>query len=432
MKQNRFGKALSNLLGETPSKTNDSTTTNSNPKKRKKWGIHSIRKGVTTFASSGTTGGPSIVSICIRCGWSLGNVMERYFRYENAGDQFLGRVVAGLPVNNSNFSILPPHFPSEQDSELNECIKNMFPTISTVPHLHGVLKLVLASLVYHYEFLIQTMSGHALLSTPLFCNPEMVTYLRSKLIFGFESPVLRSAGIPPHVELYKRLDKHHESILSLPKIIIEAIDKMLEDKGVQAGNITREYLQNTVSTAIAGLTNFILAHVRSPAMSPISNGNFSSTGATNFNVFQWGGKFRQLPESFEFPSVDIVSAWRLWFLGNPTQKVLPYCKIDSSDLATRKKRNTLTEWRFIMKKLMDYYQQTTGKTCGNLKTEQQCQAAFEIAQKVLEPIMGPTDSNRARRAAQLKITTIVYNMRRKIGSKKKRPYKQRKPHNTTI
>ena len=33
---------------------------------------HSIRKGVATFACSGTTGGASIASVCLRVGWSLG------------------------------------------------------------------------------------------------------------------------------------------------------------------------------------------------------------------------------------------------------------------------------------------------------------------------------------------------------------------------
>ena len=44
--------------------------------------------------------------------------MERYFRYENAGDQYVGRVVAGLPINKSDFSILPPHVPTLQDEVL--------------------------------------------------------------------------------------------------------------------------------------------------------------------------------------------------------------------------------------------------------------------------------------------------------------------------
>ena len=215
---------------ERPNKRKRGETT-STKKKKKNIGTHSIRKGAATYTSSGCTGGPSIVSIILRAGWSLGGTMERYFRYEYAGDHYLGRVVAGLPNNSSDFSILPPHFGNQPDIELSNHVKVMFPTLYEVPHLQGVLKLVLASLVYHYEFITENMRGHAILSTPLFCNPGMRLYLQSILISGFESAVLRPSGIPPHVELFRKLDKNYKSIISLPQIILQGVGKILEDKG---------------------------------------------------------------------------------------------------------------------------------------------------------------------------------------------------------
>ncbi|EGZ22322.1 hypothetical protein PHYSODRAFT_491802, partial [Phytophthora sojae] len=53
-------------------------------------------------------------------------VQDRYFRYEAAGDQFLGRVVAGLPVNDSKFAILPPHFQDGSDKNVQLCVETMF------------------------------------------------------------------------------------------------------------------------------------------------------------------------------------------------------------------------------------------------------------------------------------------------------------------
>ncbi len=37
---------------------------------------------------------------------------ERYLQYEKAGDQYLGRVVSGLDVNDDSFAISPPYFES--------------------------------------------------------------------------------------------------------------------------------------------------------------------------------------------------------------------------------------------------------------------------------------------------------------------------------
>ncbi|OQR84363.1 hypothetical protein ACHHYP_20680 [Achlya hypogyna] len=68
--KDRFGKQLSNLLS-------DSHT----PCGRAEYGTHSIRKGAVTFVCWGITSGLSIISVCLRCGWSLGNVLERFMHY---------------------------------------------------------------------------------------------------------------------------------------------------------------------------------------------------------------------------------------------------------------------------------------------------------------------------------------------------------------
>ncbi|KAG6974841.1 hypothetical protein JG688_00002855, partial [Phytophthora aleatoria] len=73
------------------------------------YGTHSVRTGVATFACGGSTGRPSIVSVCLPCGWPLACVQDRYFSCEFAGEQCLGRVVACFPVSDSKFAVLPPH-----------------------------------------------------------------------------------------------------------------------------------------------------------------------------------------------------------------------------------------------------------------------------------------------------------------------------------
>jgi hypothetical protein len=72
-------------------------------------GSHSFRKGVS-FHLSSCPGGPSPISIFLRVGWNLGNVPHRYLFKGQGGDQFCDRMAAGLPLTESEFSILPPHF----------------------------------------------------------------------------------------------------------------------------------------------------------------------------------------------------------------------------------------------------------------------------------------------------------------------------------
>ncbi|KAG6966705.1 hypothetical protein JG688_00006647 [Phytophthora aleatoria] len=147
--------------------------------------MHSVRKGATRFACSGSTGVPSIVSVCLRCGWSQGGTQDRYFRYEAAGDQFLGRVVAGMPVNDSKFAALPPHLSKRYETIVNSGVKNTFPGMDEDKTFCGILQRCLAPLVYHAEYFLDKLpSNHPLLSTYIFTNASVLHDLRAKLEDG--------------------------------------------------------------------------------------------------------------------------------------------------------------------------------------------------------------------------------------------------------
>ena len=51
-------------------------------------GTHLIRKGAVTYMSS-LPGGPSILSVCISAGWTMGSVKDVYKHYLSLGDQFV-------------------------------------------------------------------------------------------------------------------------------------------------------------------------------------------------------------------------------------------------------------------------------------------------------------------------------------------------------
>jgi hypothetical protein len=57
----------------------------------KYFGTHSMRKGAATHIASGITSSPPIASICIRANWKMPGVMNRYIKFEAAGDQYVGR-----------------------------------------------------------------------------------------------------------------------------------------------------------------------------------------------------------------------------------------------------------------------------------------------------------------------------------------------------
>ncbi|RHY41911.1 hypothetical protein DYB26_009688 [Aphanomyces astaci] len=169
-------------------------------------GIHSIRKGASTFVSAGSTVGPSFVSICLRCGWSLGSVFERYMHYERAGDQFVGRVVAGLPFNNAKFPVLPPHFKDTNSAAVLGAISATFPALADVAHLRGILDHGLASLVHHSNYILDILpTKHTIFHTAPFRPPLIMVALKAELVSTM--PRLQPSGISPYIEVH--LDRYY-------------------------------------------------------------------------------------------------------------------------------------------------------------------------------------------------------------------------------
>ncbi|KAG2879841.1 hypothetical protein PC119_g19780 [Phytophthora cactorum] len=103
---------------------------------------------------------------------------------------------------------------------------------------------------------------------------------------------MKATGIPPHVELYKQLLQVQASIDKLPPVILQGISNLIEEKGVAAGNITKQMLETTIESLLERVG---LAHTEYPtATTTVSSMNGE-------NVYYYEGKFHLLPQTFEFP-----------------------------------------------------------------------------------------------------------------------------------
>ncbi|KAF1785226.1 hypothetical protein GQ600_11666 [Phytophthora cactorum] len=379
----RFGKALTQCLKG-----------DSEASETKFYGTHSICKGMASFASGGSTGGPSIVRICLHCGWSLGGVQDRYFRYESAGDQYLGRVVAGLPLNRSAFATLPPYFADPRNSAVGECVRRMFPALADDENLRQTLQLCVASLIYHADFLQQQLPrNHTLLSTVLFRDDSVIASLKRQ-IKTRNSPWMPITGIPPHIEIYKQLEDLKEAIKRLPDALLSGVGDPLDEKGVAAGNITRNVLEQTIRQLLeeAGVGTTASAKEHSEHQQESSR-----------NVHFWGDKFHFLPANFEFPSADPLTAWMLWWFGNSTLGYPPLHRVTSRDPSSRHKASTLSEWATFVRHVTTEIESETGSTMPKIRTEAEAEKLFAIGMNRLKLL--PTI--RARRGSQLKVSTFL-------------------------
>ncbi|KAF1791130.1 hypothetical protein GQ600_4359 [Phytophthora cactorum] len=141
-------------------------------------GTHSMRKGASTFCSSGSTACPPAVAVHLRAGWSMGGVQDRYLRHDAAGDMFAGRTVSGLPILQPEFAILPPHFAA--DDEVVQRAKRL--CFSGLPKsVEFVAEFAPAALIYHLGFLREHL-------------PSIVKTSGT----GCE---IQPTGVPPHVTI---------------------------------------------------------------------------------------------------------------------------------------------------------------------------------------------------------------------------------------
>lgn len=118
-------------------------------------GTHSIRKGASTYLTS-LPGGPSVAATCIRGGWTMGHIKDRYFRYFDSGDQFVGRCLALLNIHSYEFACSPAFFDvanEKEDTSINDVCCVQFPVISKVLGFGQICRMCLASLVYHRRWM---------------------------------------------------------------------------------------------------------------------------------------------------------------------------------------------------------------------------------------------------------------------------------------
>lgn len=62
---------------------------------------------------------------------------------------------------------------------------------------------------------------------------------------------MQPTGIPPYIELHKKLDKQQQSIYTLLSILEQRMEQVLERKSVAAGNITRQMLRDEIQSLLA-------------------------------------------------------------------------------------------------------------------------------------------------------------------------------------
>jgi hypothetical protein len=370
-------------------------------------GTHSIRKGAGTFCTSGSTSGPGIVQVSLRMGWLLGGVSDRYLRFERAGDQHVGRVVAGLPQDSPDFALLPPHL-LRADAWTDSVLHEAFPTLTKIERLKPVLYLCLASVCHHYEFLNQHLHAkHQARNSCIFTRPDIAAGVRERLITGLRSPVLTATGIPSTVVNMVYLQEFREEWRQAQGSTVRELERIIEERAVNPTTITRDYLRSTLEEFRQSILELTSA-AQNSSSSPLV-----PSQETDFQWFQWGDRFRTVPENFELPHTDVRTAWRLWWEGNPALRVRPYCKIGREDLSARVRKH-YSDWHVLLRSIEDKAEEHCPELLDGLRRGDTTltHTVFDTAcADGRVPVERVTGKGRKRRTCQLHVKQVLNLMR---------------------
>ena len=336
-----------------------------------RFGTHSLRKGASTQAASGSTAGAPIMSLIRRGDWSTG-VFDRYFKMADAGDQHAGRQVARFDVHDASFRQLPAHFielNGEQSALVDDAILTVFgSTANSIPIRHPTFKPLLArylaALVHHADWLRAELGDdhRCFTQVRLFREPELLQKLLPLVTILESESYLVPTGIPPHVDNIVRMEKiiktqqvmidlQNKTLETLESTvsttIINTITSVLETRAAENGVVTvaalRKALDDTRRTdgdeSMAKVTEQIMElrsliegiTMQAPAPTPTTTTTAATPSTIPF-TFSYDGRLWDLPKGHRFPvgEIDKATATEYWLLGDKAAGIGPWRELKSA------------------------------------------------------------------------------------------------------
>ena len=347
-------------------------------------GSHSARKGACSFASAGSTVSPPMVSICLRAMWSMGSVKERYLQFEKAGDQYLGRVVSGLDVNDVSFAISPPYF--ECDCYMKDKILTLLKDFTVGGHgirgeIFQMLYFCFASLCYHFDFLVQRLpKRYKLQASPFFTHIPLqareAATVRMPWNKTANTPVF--TGMPPHVSILTQIEELKIALKTATDAILSGVKEDLDGRRLGTESyFAKEEIVAEIKMMRADMTQRMNAiarssssfalqvqapyHVEQPEVAVGSiEDNEPSQGDTGpvtlldratghrYQYFCSAGGIRRLPDDFVFPKMSFVTLITSWFSGNESMRTVPYKLLRATEIVCKKERYKLSQMKILM------------------------------------------------------------------------------------
>jgi hypothetical protein len=286
-------------------------------------------------------------------------VAERYIKFDQAQDRYIGRLLAGLPVLEVEFAILPAHFPpgSLIAGDLERC----FPGVAQMSSIRAILTFCLAAVIHHREQLLELLPrDHELRFSPPFTDNAFYNRLKAAVVVG-PSPMLKKpSGLPPHVLMLGKFDLLQRGISTLKKTIGEDLIARLRAEGAAASHITPDTIGQHVRASVAASVKDIMAPYlpgieAATLVAKLAPGIAAAEQANSdaMHAYKRHYGFSCFPPSFvELPSCSVLQGWHLWLAGHPAEGWPPFRLLIPDDFKKGSSgRKRLSDWKYLMDQL---------------------------------------------------------------------------------
>lgn len=378
-------------------------------------GTHSLRKGATTLLSSGTTGGPSSAAIQLRGGWSMPGSLGSYFKFERAMDQFAGRVVVGLPEDDVEFALLPPHF-EVVDDFIRSCTKLTFNNLPE--ELMYVAEFCLASLVFHEKWLDDNLpKNHRLRLNPLFAD-KIYRQLKSRVLVSTKSKVMKASGVPPLVVVLRKMknltevsNQIKEQLIQLEKkndenqkSLAEDVVNALEEKALCNNVVTFSGLHQALEHK---LKNSDIAKDLTSIKNILENMTEGQSPTRTLNeefMTEEQNDSLTTPSTFDVPECSISQLWVLFHCGIKSKGWPPFKELTGKDMPSRKLQKRFSAAKRTIEKMNYVFFETEELNMDKFSVASALQIFNENKQKLNVSRISP--KKRKRRIGDLSWSTL--------------------------
>jgi hypothetical protein len=179
----------------------------------------------------------------------MGNVKDRYFKYAENGDQYVGRCLALLPVLHVDLAVSPPFFVEQADMEwVNGTVQLQFRTMFGMNEFGKMLRMCLSSLLYHRKWIDEFLGFNHVVRNSSICfrNATELKIVEEEKWIQIVHPWscgqanYKFSGVPPYCTILQHVIEVRSEQRVFCLNFVDKIKQALTEFGVNAGSLSEE------------------------------------------------------------------------------------------------------------------------------------------------------------------------------------------------